>query len=281
MGALTNYHTHTVFCDGKAEPEEFIKAAVDRGFIALGFSAHAPVRQQESWTMAAETIPDYMNAIDNLRSKYADTIEIYNGMEVDYLPGELGPSSPFITDLGLDYILGAVHCIRLDKTDELLTVDGPAEDFRRILQEQFDGDRKAAVEHYFSLMQELITRHQPDMIAHFDVVKVRNRGEEHYKESDKWYRNAVLSALDAAAKTGVIIEINTGGLSRGKTDTFYPAPWILREAFIRDIPITVNSDVHVPEKIDALCPEAAEAARKAGYTTKRVLLGGGWQDIPL
>ena len=37
---LTNYHTHSTFCDGKSTPEEIVKAAIAEGFDAIGFSGH-------------------------------------------------------------------------------------------------------------------------------------------------------------------------------------------------------------------------------------------------
>ena len=37
---LTNFHTHTVFCDGKNTPEEMVLSAIEKGFTALGFSGH-------------------------------------------------------------------------------------------------------------------------------------------------------------------------------------------------------------------------------------------------
>ena len=37
----TNYHTHTVWCDGKDTPESMIKAAIGKGFDVIGFSSHS------------------------------------------------------------------------------------------------------------------------------------------------------------------------------------------------------------------------------------------------
>ena len=37
---LTNYHTHTTFCDGKSTVEEIVLSALAKGFDAIGFSGH-------------------------------------------------------------------------------------------------------------------------------------------------------------------------------------------------------------------------------------------------
>ena len=43
MNNLTNYHSHTSFCDGKAPMEAFIAEAVRQGFTSYGVSSHAPL----------------------------------------------------------------------------------------------------------------------------------------------------------------------------------------------------------------------------------------------
>lgn len=34
---LTNYHTHSIFSDGKNTPEEIVQKAIEKGFGAVGF----------------------------------------------------------------------------------------------------------------------------------------------------------------------------------------------------------------------------------------------------
>ena len=36
---LTNYHSHSNFCDGKAPLEDFVKSAIAAGFTAYGVSS--------------------------------------------------------------------------------------------------------------------------------------------------------------------------------------------------------------------------------------------------
>jgi acyl-[acyl-carrier-protein]-phospholipid O-acyltransferase/long-chain-fatty-acid--[acyl-carrier-protein] ligase len=40
---LTNYHSHTLYCDGRAGMEDFIRFAISRGFTSYGISSHAPL----------------------------------------------------------------------------------------------------------------------------------------------------------------------------------------------------------------------------------------------
>ena len=42
-GNLTNYHSHSLYCDGRANMEDFIRFALSEGFTSYGFSSHAPL----------------------------------------------------------------------------------------------------------------------------------------------------------------------------------------------------------------------------------------------
>lgn len=43
MTNLTNYHSHCLYCDGRANMEDFIRFAISEGFTSYGISSHAPV----------------------------------------------------------------------------------------------------------------------------------------------------------------------------------------------------------------------------------------------
>ena len=36
---LTNYHSHSLYCDGRANMEDFIRFALSEGFTSYGFSS--------------------------------------------------------------------------------------------------------------------------------------------------------------------------------------------------------------------------------------------------
>mgnify|MGYP002240907403 CR=1 FL=1 len=43
MTNLTNYHSHCLYCDGRANMEDFIRFAISEGFTSYGISSHAPL----------------------------------------------------------------------------------------------------------------------------------------------------------------------------------------------------------------------------------------------
>ena len=71
----SNFHTHTVYCDGADAPEELVLQAIQLGFTGLGFSGHAHSRV-EDYSMSAENQEKYRRDICALKEKYRDKIEM-------------------------------------------------------------------------------------------------------------------------------------------------------------------------------------------------------------
>jgi len=106
---LTNYHTHTNFCDGKEEPETMVKEAIACGLSVLGFSGHSIYPFASDWHIPIDRIPAYVAEIRRLQEAYKDKIEILCGFEADYLPPiSSAPQAPYRA-LGADYLIGSLH----------------------------------------------------------------------------------------------------------------------------------------------------------------------------
>ena len=81
---------------------------------------------------------DYLSEFRRLKAKYADRIELYIGLEIDYLNEESNPSVARFRELPLDYRIGSVHLL-YDDQGEVVDVDVSAATFRRIVDEHFGG----------------------------------------------------------------------------------------------------------------------------------------------
>ena len=87
-----NYHTHTSRC-GHAEgtDEQYVKAAVSQGFDVLGFADHVPWPYKSGFVhhgvrMPVTQLDEYVQAMRDLRDKYADQISLRIGFECEYFP---------------------------------------------------------------------------------------------------------------------------------------------------------------------------------------------------
>ena len=75
-----DFHVHTRFCDGAASPEEMVRAALERGMDAIGFSGHSHTAFDEVWCMSPEGTQAYRAEITRLKSVYAGRIAVYCGV---------------------------------------------------------------------------------------------------------------------------------------------------------------------------------------------------------
>ena len=274
---LTNYHTHSAFCDGQMMPEAYIISAIQKGFKALGFSSHVPVSFETGCAMNEEGLHEYTETILMLKEKYKNKIQIYLGLETDYYPG----CRDYRDILGVDYTIGSVHFLHDPVTKLTRSFDNSAKDFYEAGEMFFNGNIRLLVEAYYNLLIEMIQNQTPEILGHIDVLKKNNAKNRFFNESEPWYKNLVEKTLIKVKEHNIIAEINTGGISRGYTTEMYPSSWIISLMREMDIPIMLNSDAHHPDWIDTYYTEAKKILISAGYYNQRILLDGIWQDVPL
>jgi len=271
----SNLHTHSHFCDGKGAPQEYVDAAIAHGMEAIGFSSHAPLPFHRPWAMEAERLNDYTSEIDRLRTMFHD-IEIYRGLEIDYIPGITGPSRYAGK---LDYTIGSVHFVgKKDGSD--WEIDNTTEIFKDGLQSIFGGDIKRAVTRYYEIMIEMLTNDPPDILGHLDKIKV-NASAFGLDQTEPWYKALINRVLDTAQHHRTIIEVNTRGIYKQKTTEPYPAPWILEQICAKNISITLSSDAHHPSEVIREFDNTLALVRDIGFTYVVALRSGGWQNVPL
>jgi histidinol-phosphatase (PHP family) len=276
-----NYHTHTRHCDGSGEPREFAEAALRKGMPRLGFSGHNVVPFPTDWTMPRENLASYLRETRALKETYRGRLEVYVGLEVDYIPGLTSPSHPDIGALGLDFVIGSVHFVGPRDGQHEWTVDGSREELELALRQGFGGNARALVERYYLLLAAMVREGRPDIVGHFDIVKKNNRDGRYFSEEAPWYQDAATGALAAVAASRSVIEINTGGVVRDTSGALYPSRWILERAREMGIPVMVNADAHAPENIDGYFAESFALLRSMGFHAQRQLTAGGWSDQPL
>jgi histidinol-phosphatase (PHP family) len=278
---FSNFHTHSLFCDGKGAPEEYVKKAIELNFSAIGFSSHAPMELSSAWNMRKELLREYIYTINLVREKYKKDIEVYCGLEVDFIPGITGPKSKEISDLNLDYVLGSVHYIKNEATGEYLTVDGSDEDYKRIINEFFRGDVQNFIKTYYTLIRSMIKEHRPDIVGHLDLIKKNNKDSIYFSEEKKSYHDEVIETLKIIREADCILEINTGGISRGYMSFPYPSSWILRLCKEMNIKLTLNADAHSPENLNTYFKESIEALKEIGYEKLYTLEKGVWHSVEI
>jgi histidinol-phosphatase (PHP family) len=275
-----NFHSHSLFSDGKAAPDEFIKSAISKGFPAYGFSCHSPVPFQTSWNMEAGKLGDYLHEISRIKLVYQDIIEVYCGLELDYINGVPHLPVSELKNMGCDYILGSVHFIDQYPDGSWFSFDGKPDIFFRGIEIIYNNDFRKAISAYYEKTRMMVDRDCPDIIGHMDKIKMHNSVKPYFDEEEIWYRKQLEETLDLIAEKGCIIEVSTRGLYKHDPPLLYPDAWVIRQACMRKIPVMLNSDAHHPDDIDQCFEDTALILKESGYKTVRVLKEGSWQDLP-
>lgn len=255
---------HTRFSDGKGEPAEWAAFARSNGFTAIGFSEHSPLPFDNTFALNPAETQAYVETIRLLKSEWAGKMDLYCGMEMDYIPGISEGFDHKKRAWGLDYLIGSVHLVLNEAGDALWFTDGPShliyDDGLKIL---FGGDIRKAVGAYFSQILRMLSEERFDIIGHFDKVKMHNKNR-YFTEEETWYRDWILQCLHLIAEKGIILEINTRGIYKKRSESTFPSPWILQEALRLQIPMMLSSDAHQMQEIDAEFNETLSMLKAIG-----------------
>ncbi len=242
----TDYHAHTYYSDGHANPEDYIFRALEIGLSEVGISDHLTLTdEQQDWSMQLSALDEYIDRINKLKESVRG-IKVKLGLEVDYFPGKEEKIYKAISRLPLDYVIGAAHFMG-ESTVDL----GP---------EYYDGkDIDSLFESYFKLIARAASTGLFDCMAHLDLVRIF--GYHPSSDSESLYR----FLAQELSNSDVAFEINTNGMNKPLKD-FYPDRRYLHIFREEGVPVCVNSDAHYPHRLGQYFDEAYTLVKKAGFT---------------
>lgn len=226
-----NYHSHTYRCNhASGTDEEYILAAIERGFHTIGFSDHIGYSElDEPVRMKYSQLEEYRTSILKLKEKYVDKITIYCGLEVEYFPSQ--KEILFNLRDQYDYFILGQHELEYlgDSSYHLKTEEG--------------------LEIYISRIEEAVSLGLVDYLAHPDICLSRYPILDS-KVKEVAHRFAVLSLSH-----NIPIELNCGsGIFSGikhfeDGDRFrYPTRAFFEVFAERHCPILIGLDAHDPKR---------------------------------
>ena len=258
-----NLHSHTEFCDGRAQMIAFAQKAVELGFDVYGFSPHSPVPIISPCNILKDNVSRYFAEVANIRAEYGEKTLFLASMEIDYLGKEWGPTHEYFSSLPLDYKISSVHFIP-DFNGELVDIDGSHERFVQKMQTNFRNDIRYVVEKFYEHSIAMVQAGGFDIIGHFDKI---GDNASHFSpgiEDEQWYQSLVNELINNIIAATPIVEINTKVYAnRGR---LFPSERYWDRLISADIDIILSSDAHVPALIDASLNTVAEMLRKHRIT---------------
>jgi histidinol-phosphatase (PHP family) len=278
-----SYHTHSSFCDGKASAATMAETAYQQGYSYLGFSSHAPLKFKANWQMTWDSLYPYAAEIRRLGTSWGRRgMTILLGLEIDSLGDKLiavgektGDTTEAISSdtwpgyagysaIRPDFRIGSVHYVQIGE-GEAFTVDESAQEFARHVEQCASGQAALVWQTYFRNLCAMIQNGGFDIVGHFDLVRKNNDDYRWFDEDSEDYRNAAFQAAELAAQRDLVVEINPGGLLRGKTKAVYPSLPVLKFMQRKGIRITFGDDAHAPQHLGSGQTIAAEYAKRAGF----------------
>lgn len=261
---LTNYHTHSTFCDGKNTPEEVVRAAIEAGFDALGFSGHGYTAYDERSCMI--DTDGYIAEVRRLQKEYFDTIQIYLGVEED--------SYSILDRSRFDYIIGSSHYVAID--GEYVSIDSTLSYIHKAL-EHFDNSIERLAEAYYAPFCSYIASRKPDIVGHFDLITKFDERDSNRLLSDAGYLKTAEAYMELAAQNDVLFEVNTGAVARGYRHDPYPHERLLHVLKRHDAKLVLSSDSHRISTLSFGFEEAKALLRDVGFDGVYVLYDGRWR----
>jgi histidinol-phosphatase (PHP family) len=275
---FSSIHVHDSYSDGIGGPADFVLAAIDKNMEVLGFSAHSPIPLENEWSMKLDDLGPYVTEVLGLKEKYKKQLKIYLGLELDYIEGMDVPSYMGLDRLPLDYYIGSVHYVFSKKLNAYLTVDPDSRSFAYLLKYGFEGSAPELVKKYYENIRSMIDAYSPSVVAHLDIIMKNNIDGRHFSEKESFYTDEVEKTLELIALKGALVEINTGGMSRGFTKIPYPSEHVLRKCRDKNIGIILSSDAHSPHMLTHGYEAALNHVISCGYRSHFIFEDGKFHE---
>lgn len=254
------------FCDHAEDSlEEIVRAYIDHGYTWVGITEHMPP-ERDALSYPDELaaglnavdqqarFADYMAVCRRLRDKYASQIRIlvafetegYSGYE-SWVPAVREACKP-------DYIVGSVHQIN----DELF--DGSPEWYRGAAETVGGVDELYCA--YFDRQYEMITKLRPEVIGHFDLVRIFD-ADYRARLVKPFVWDRVVRNLEAIRDLGSILDFNLAALKKGQAEPYVSRP-VLEQALKMGIAVVPGDDSHGVGNVDRHWDEGIHFLREAG-----------------
>lgn len=263
-----DYHVHTEFSDDSEYPmAQVINDAIAKGLDEICFTDHVDYGIKKDWDdpegieyretepgvfqpFANVDYPKYYELYQQLKDKYGQDVSLKLGMEFGMQMHTVKKYEKLFARYPFDFIILSVHQVE-DK--EFWTQDFQA----GRTQQQYN-------ERYYEEMLQLVRNyHNYSILGHVDLITRYDKAGVYPFEKIKPILTEIFKTVIADGKG---IEVNTSSHRYGLKD-LTPGRDILK--LYRELGgriITIGSDSHKPEHLNAYIDETREELKKLGYT---------------
>ncbi len=191
------FHVHTSRCGHASEEteEEYVLEAIRQGAKTIVFTDHVPFPGDDiPYRMRMDEMDDYVDALEFLRAKYKDKIDVMIGWEVEYLPSFHGYIKQLREDDRFDLLILGQHLYELAPGD--YDLNHPEEE----LPPDYIGRMEASIAGTATGLFDIIAH--PDRSFQFETVWT--------KDMERLSKQLI----EVAEKTDTILEKNLESMRR-------------------------------------------------------------------
>lgn len=247
---MIDYHLHTALCNhAKGTMEAYIQRAINIGLREICFLDHLTVSKFEKrHSMTPGEVPFYFQAVQLLKQRYNDVINIRTGLEIDFNPAYIDLFEDIVGTYSFDVIGSSLHFL------DDINIASRSSAWRH---GKIDTDYLYAL--YLEQFDRMLNYNYFDIVCHLDVIK--KFGWKPSMSFDNEF-NRILSKIKIK---DLVVELNTSGYNHPIKEA-YPSLNIMKKCRRAEICITLGSDAHNPEDVGQHYDRAFSLLLSAGYS---------------
>lgn len=264
-------HVHTPYCPHGASDtlEAYVKRALQLGLEGITFTEHAPlppgfsdpVPEKDS-AMRWEDVEQYVEDIQALKAKYRGKINIFLGLEVDYIDGFENETKTLLNEIGplLDDAILSVHF--LEKDGKYYCIDYSDDYFAGMIP--VFGSVDAIYEAYFQTVKKSILadlgQYKPKRIGH---ITLAHKFQKRFLPS-RSFAKEIEEIIELISHYQYEIDYNSAGIVKPLCAETYPPEKYILKAQSLNVPIVYGSDAH---SANGLLQGAGQISRNVQLST--------------
>ncbi|MFH2092206.1 MAG: histidinol-phosphatase HisJ [Pseudomonadota bacterium] len=248
--------------------EDIILRYIELGFKTVGITEHIPPSDdrfrypdEKALNLTAKDLFNrfdaYIRELNVLKTRYADRITIYIGMETETVTGYKAHVNSLIKQFKPDYIVGSVH-----------HVDDICFDYS---QKAYDalvaslGSFEALYKRYFDLQYEMIKTLKPFVVGHFDMIRIYD-DNYHKRILSPEIEQKIDRNLELIKSLNLVMDLNLRPLTKGNKEPYITESILakVKKAGIRVVP---GDDSHGVDQAGLNIDKAIDILTQHGFDT--------------
>ena len=255
------------FCNHAQDSlEAVVLAYIDKGFEWVGITEHMPPvndrfrypDEKAAGLTAADLyrrFDEYIQTGRKLQTRYADRIQLFIGMETETYTG----SDTMVANLKFifqpDYLVGSLHHVDDHPFD--LGPDAYAQAVEAL------GGLDHFYERYFDQQYEMLQKQQPQVVGHFDLIRMYDLDYRQRTENPT-IKAKIVRNLTLIKKLGAILDFNVSALRKGAEEPYVTAS-ILQLVKELEIPVVPGDDAHSASHAGTFVKHGIAILERSGF----------------